>query len=314
MGRGKADFTRALFAGGHQFAVVNRPGRQIRHPFVGAELPAPVPPPGSAPASCAPPPSPDGRPGHPRRRRGPRRASTAYEADRIGLVIGGNNLQRRELVRAPRPAPGQTALPAASYGLSFLDTDLCGLCTSASARGSPTPGALGELAVIEAGRGRRCGTRRRVRGAGRARRPVVLGAARTARHGRHGGRGPRRRARRGLPPLRQGRSGFVYGEACAALVVGAGVPPGRPRPLRTAQRLVRAPGRQPRSQPPSLAGGPRRSAQALDRAGLTARDIDYTSTRTAPRPPRATRPKWRRSGRRTHPPRSTPPSRSPATV
>lgn len=282
VGRGKADFTRALFAGEHRFAVMDRPGRQSGTRFVGAELPAPVP----------------------ATRLGARELRTAsltgqvalatleeawteagldgYEADRIGLVIGGSNLQQRELVRAHDRHRAKPHFLRPSYGLSFLDTDLCGLCTSAfGIRGfAHTVGgasASGQLAVIEAAE---------AVAAGRVDVCVALGAladlsywellglrAMGAMAGEDHADAPAEACR----PFDKGRSGFVYGEACAALVVERrGARPAAPAPYaRLSGWSVRLDGN--RDPNPSLAGETAAIRQALDRAGLTARDIDYVN-------------------------------------
>ncbi|WP_367123235.1 beta-ketoacyl synthase N-terminal-like domain-containing protein [Streptomyces phytohabitans] len=282
VGRGKADFTRALFAGEHRFGVMDRPGRQSGTRFVGAELPAPVP----------------------ATRLGARELRTAsltgqvalatleeawtevgldgYDPDRVGLVIGGSNLQQRELVQAHDRHRAKPHFLRPSYGLSFLDTDLCGLCTSAfGIRGfAHTVGgasASGQLAVIEAAE---------AVASGRVDVCVALGALADLSYwellglhamGAMAGEDHADEPAGACRPFDKARSGFVYGEACAALVIErGGARPDAPAPYaRLSGWSVRLDGN--RNPNPSLAGETAAIRQALDRAGLSARDIDYVN-------------------------------------
>ncbi|EPH43877.1 beta-ketoacyl synthase N-terminal-like domain-containing protein [Streptomyces aurantiacus] len=282
VGQGKTAFTRALFAAEHRFAVMDRPGRQLGTRFVGAELPAL----------------------EPTTRLGARELRTASltgqvalstleeawteagldgcDPDRVGLVIGGSNLQQRELVRAQDRHRAKPHFLRPSYGLSFLDTDLCGLCTSAfGIRGlAHTVGgasASGQLAVIEAAE---------AVASGRVDVCVALGALADLSHwellGLHAMGAMAAEDHADAPadacrPFDKARSGFVYGEACAALVIERrGARPDAPAPYaRLSGWSVRLDGN--RDPNPSLDGETAAIRQALDRAGLTARDIDYVN-------------------------------------
>src|SRR5882762_5704389 len=48
---------------------------------------------------------------------------------RIGLIVGGSNLNQRELLLAREKTKGNAAFLNPGYALAFMDTDLCGLCT-----------------------------------------------------------------------------------------------------------------------------------------------------------------------------------------
>lgn len=283
VGRGKADFTRALFAGEHRFAVMDRPGRQSGTRFVGAELPAPVPP----------------------TRLGARELRTAsltgqvalatleeawteagldgHDPDRVGLVIGGSNLQQRELVQAHDRHRAKPRFLRPSYGMSFLDTDLCGLCTSAfGIRGfAHTVGgasASGQLAIIEAAE---------AVVSGRVDVCVALGALTDLSYwellGLHAMGAMAAEECADAPglacrPFDRQRAGFVFGEACGALVIERlGARPGQEE-TRYADLTgwsVRLDGN--RNPNPSLDGETAAIRQALDRAGLAAQDIDYVN-------------------------------------
>lgn len=282
VGQGKTAFTDALFAAAHRFAVMERPGRQLGTRFVGAELPTPTP----------------------TTRLGARELRTAsltgqvalttleeawteagldgYDADRVGLVIGGSNLQQRELVLAQDRHRAKPRFLRPSYGLSYLDSDLCGLCTTAfGIRGfAHTVGgasASGQLAVIEAAE---------AVASGRVDVCVALGALADLSHwellGLHAMGAMAAEDHADAPaeacrPFDRGRSGFVYGEACAALVIErAGARPDAPAPYaRLSGWSVRLDGN--RDPNPSLDGETAAIRQALDHAGLTARDIDYVN-------------------------------------
>jgi malonyl-ACP decarboxylase len=74
---------------------------------------------------------------------------------RIGLIVGGSNVQQRELTVLHDSYQERTAFLRPTYGMSFMDTDLCGICTAQfGIRGlACTVGgasASGQLAIIQA--------------------------------------------------------------------------------------------------------------------------------------------------------------------
>lgn len=129
IGQGKAAFTSALMEGRQAFGVMNRPGRQKGTSFLGAEIAAL-----SYPERLS--------------KRLLRTASfsggvalaTLLEAwdeakldeadpERIGLVVGGSNFQQRELVQIYENYQERVFYTPPTFGFSFMDTDLCGICT-----------------------------------------------------------------------------------------------------------------------------------------------------------------------------------------
>lgn len=129
IGQGKKDFSSALIQGQHAFDVMKRPGRQKETAFIGAEIPAL-----SYPECIS--------------KRILRTVSfsgqvamvTLNEAwceakldtvdpYRIGLVIGGSNLHQRELVQTHETYKDRAHFISPTYGFSFMDSDICGLCT-----------------------------------------------------------------------------------------------------------------------------------------------------------------------------------------
>lgn len=156
IGQGKQDFTTALLAGRSAFGVMQRPGRcRVDVPVLGAEI-----------AEIAVPPSIS--------RQLLRTASLSAtaaltvvqeawdEADlgqldpqRIGLIVGGSNVQQRELVNLQDSYRERIAFLRPTYAMSFMDSDLCGFCTAhfgiqglAYTVGGAS--ASGQLAVIQA--------------------------------------------------------------------------------------------------------------------------------------------------------------------
>ncbi|WP_431040582.1 beta-ketoacyl synthase N-terminal-like domain-containing protein [Streptomyces sp. P1-3] len=283
IGQGKAAFAQALFAGAHRFAVMDRPGRQLGTRFAGAEIAA-------LEAGT---------------RLGTRELRTVsltgqvalatleeawtearldeFDPDRIGLVVGGSNLQQRELALAHDRHRAKPRFLRPSYGMSFLDTDLCGLCTSAfGIRGfAHTVGgasASGQLAIIEAAE---------AVASGRVDVCVALGALMDLSYwellGLHsmGAMAPEECADApalACRPFDRQRAGFVFGEACGALVIerlGARPDQERTRYADLSGWSVRLDGN--RNPNPSLHGETAAIRQALDRAGLTAGDIDYVN-------------------------------------
>lgn len=156
IGQGKADFSAALLAGRSAFGVMQRPGRRRDDaPLLGAEI-----------AELSVP------PGIPRQllRTASLSATAALcvvqeawdEADlgqldpqRIGLIVGGSNVQQRELVNLHDSYRDRIAFLRPTYALSFMDTDLCGFCTAhfgiqGLAYSVGGASASGQLAVIQA--------------------------------------------------------------------------------------------------------------------------------------------------------------------
>jgi malonyl-ACP decarboxylase len=155
IGQGKDAFLAALLAGRSGFDVMRRPNRQCQSAHIGAEIGEVVFPPDIAARTL--------------------RASSLsgqvalvalHEAwsearlsevdpNRIGLIIGGSNIQQRESVRLQDSYRDRPAFLPPTYAMSFLDTDLCGFCTAQfGIRGlAYTVGgasASGQLAIVQA--------------------------------------------------------------------------------------------------------------------------------------------------------------------
>jgi malonyl-ACP decarboxylase len=291
VGRGVEAFAAALFAGAHRFGELARAGREHDPPFPGAELPP------LEPAEVLTP-------------RVLRTSSltahallvTVQEAladaelagipgDRIGLVVGGSNLQQRAQVLAHDRYRDRRGFLPPSYGLSFLDTDLCGLASSTFgitglAHTVGGASASGQLAVIEAAE---------AVAAGRVDACVAVGALMDLSYWEclalrsMGAMVPAAKDDPADPdgtadpadlgrPFDRGHRGFVYGEACAAVVVERRGARGRPAGAvhaRLAGWSVRLDGN--RNPNPSATGEEAVIRAALDRAGLSPDRIDYVN-------------------------------------
>jgi malonyl-ACP decarboxylase len=283
VGQGKVAFLKALLAGDHRFAVMERPGRQHGTSFIGAEIAA-LKPPGFVGENVL------------------RSASFSsqvalstlaeawedaqlerVDAARIGLVIGGSNLQQRDLVLAHARYADKVHFLRATYGVSFFDTDICGLCTSAfGIRGMAyTVGgasASGQLAVIEAAEAVESGRVDVCIGVGalmdlsywECQAFRALGAMGSTRYAKS----PELACR----PFDGDRDGFVYGENCAAVVVERAGARAIAREVPYARlggwSVVMDANRNP---DPSLTGEVTAIERALGRACMTARDIDYVN-------------------------------------
>lgn len=155
IGQGKAAFSKALLNGDAAFAVMQRPGRQRDSAYLGAEIREIGPSPEIT-------------------RQTLRAASLSAQAAlfvlleawiearlddvdprRIGLIVGGSNIQQRELTQVHEAYRDSPAFLRPTYALSFMDSDLCGFCTAQfGIRGlAYTVGgasASGQLAIVQA--------------------------------------------------------------------------------------------------------------------------------------------------------------------
>lgn len=129
IGQGQAAFTAALMQGQHAFDIMQRPGRQKGTAFLGAEI-----------TSLSVPERFSKRLWRTLSLSGQVALVTLQEAwneanldtvapRRIGLIIGGSNLQQREQLQTYETYAHQVDFVRPNFGLSFLDSDLCGLCT-----------------------------------------------------------------------------------------------------------------------------------------------------------------------------------------
>ncbi|MGZ5434395.1 MAG: beta-ketoacyl synthase N-terminal-like domain-containing protein, partial [Thermoanaerobaculia bacterium] len=155
IGQGTSAFAEALLAGETAFRVMQRPGRQRDSAYLGAEI-----------GDIAFPPTIS--------RQTLRAASLSTRAAlvvleeawtearlsevdprRIGLIVGGSNVQQRELTQVHETYRDSSTFLRPTYALSFMDSDLCGFATAHfGIRGlAYTVGgasASGQVAIIQA--------------------------------------------------------------------------------------------------------------------------------------------------------------------
>jgi malonyl-ACP decarboxylase len=281
VGQGRAQFLEALFEGRHAFAVMRRPGRQYDSTFLGAEL-QPV----NLPAEIA-----------SRHRRGLTLSAQAalavvheawgdasvraVEPERIGLYVGGSNLQQREIERVRDDFKDRSEFLNPVYGVSFLDSDLCGLCTEqfgivgpaytvGAASASGNAAAIHALQAVRNGDVDVC---------------IAVGALMDISHWEcrawrnMGAMGSDRFANEpelACRPFDALSDGFIYGESCGAIVIEReghalrrGVTPyARLSGWATTMDAKRGP-------TPSLGGEVAAIRQALRAAAITPGSIDY---------------------------------------
>lgn len=281
IGIGTEAFGNALLRGEHRFGVLQRPGRQISDSaYLGAECPDfPLP---EVPARVLRTCSLSGKAALAALGEAWRNAQLdGVDPARIGLIIGGSNLQQRELCLTRQKYTDRLAFLRPTYAMTFLDSDLCGLCTDlfpirgfAYTLGGAS--AAGQLAVIQAAD---------AVASGRVDVVVAVGGlmdlsfwecagfrAAGAMGSEHFAASPEQACR----PFDQQRDGFIFGENCAAVVVE--------RATSSAQRGATAKGllrgtavvmdgnRYPN---PNADGETRVINEALHAAGLKPADINY---------------------------------------
>lgn len=290
IGQGRQAFIDALLAGEHRFSTMQRPGRQFPQadgdgtsPFIGAEIGELRMPGDIAPAVL-------------------RNASwsaqvalaTLHEAwsdagldgldpQRVGLIIGGSNFQQRELLQTQDRYRDRPEFLRPTYAMSFMDTDLCGLCSEVfGIRGlAITVGgasASGQLAAIQAAEAVRSGQLDACIAMGAL---MDLSYLECQAFRSLGAMGSNRYA--GQPelacrPFDRDRDGFIFGEACGAIVIrragdaehGASPPYAQLKGWAMAWDGNRNPN-------PSLQGEMTAIRGALASAGVTAGEIDYVN-------------------------------------
>lgn len=224
IGQGKRQFTESLLNGNTAFKLLERPGRQNGTPFIGAEIP-----------SIANVKTLSSKYIRNTTLTGQVALLTIQEAlndaklegedpARIGLVIGGSNLQQRELVQIYDSYRDRQQYIKPHYGMIFLDSDLCGLCTeyfgingiSLTVGGAS---ASGQLAIIQA---------MQLIESGLIDTCIALGALMDLSHWELqafrslGALGSERYAAEPLKacrPFDRLRDGFIYGESCGAVII-----------------------------------------------------------------------------------------------
>lgn len=290
VGLGREAFTNSLLEGNHKFGIMQRPGRQIpekdgKSPsaFLGAEidnltLPHQVPESISRTASFA----------------AQVALATLYEAwedaklteydpSRIGLIVGGSNIQQRETALTHDRYRNRVHFLRPSYGFSFMDSDLCGLCTETfGIRGMAyTVGgasASGQLAIIQAMQAVQ---------SGQVDVCIALGALMDLSYwevqgfrslGAMGSDKFSGNPEAACRPFDKDRDGFIFGENCGAVVVER-ADLNRRSGATSYARLVgfglAMDGN--RNPNPSFEGEVEVLQQALASSGFNVKDIDYVN-------------------------------------
>jgi malonyl-ACP decarboxylase len=281
--QGKDAFIRALLDGRKVFSVMRRLGRQRDSAYIGAELREIAFPPQLT---------------QQRLRAASLSAQAAlvvlqeawddarlYECDpfRIGLIVGGSNVQQRELEQIRERYRDCLGFLRPSYALSFMDSDLCGFCTSQfGIRGlAYTLGgasASGQLAIVQAAQAVL---------AGQVDVCIVIGAlmdlsyweCRSLRSlGAMGSDKYALSPEHACRPFDRNHDGFIFGESSAALVIESMKSCGcrSATPYATLRGWgVSIDGN--RNPDPSTEGEIRAIGCALGTSGLTAAQIDYVN-------------------------------------
>lgn len=281
IGQGKAEFISALLSGEAAFSVMERPGRQRDSAYIGAEIREMAFPAGIA-------------------RQTLRAASLSGQAAlvvlqeawsearlsevdprRIGLIVGGSNIQQRELTQTHEVYRGRSEFLRPTYALSFMDSDLCGFCTEQfGIRGlAYTVGgasASGQLAIVQAAQAVLtnqvdvC---------------IALGALMDLSHWECqglralGAMGSDRYATEpslACRPFDRDHDGFIFGESCGAIVLES-LESSRRRNMEPSASLcgwgIAMDGN--RNPNPSLEGEVEAIQNALDASGWPAAQVDY---------------------------------------
>lgn len=284
IGQGQEAFAEALFRGSHAFGIMQRQGRQKESSFIGAELP-----PMSPPARIS------TRLWRGASLTGQAALVTLLEAweeakldhvdpTRIGLIIGGSNVQQREQLLTYNQYADRPLYVRPTYGLAFMDSDLCGICTEQfSIKGlAYTIGgasASGQAAVIAGAEAIRTGQADVV---------IALGALMDLSYiecqalRSLGAMGSDRYAddpAAACRPFDRLRDGFIYGEACGAVVLERAdhaVSRDHKAYARIAGWSIATDGN--RNPNPSVEGESRAIHHALASAGISSTEIDYINT------------------------------------
>ncbi|SFJ92619.1 malonyl-ACP decarboxylase [Thermoflavimicrobium dichotomicum] len=146
------------------------------------------------------------------------------DPSRIGLVIGGSNFQQRDMVQMHEAYADRVHFVRPTYGLTFMDSDLVGLCTEQfGIKGiSYTLGgasASGQLAIIQAIQAVQ---------SGQVDICIAMGALMDVSYWECqafrslGAMGSDRFAdepEKACRPFDRERDGFIYGESCGAVVI-----------------------------------------------------------------------------------------------
>lgn len=288
IGQDRAAFEAALFAGQARFGYLERPGRQGDRPFVGAELAEPL-------TERIP----------EKHRRLLRTASLSAElallasleawqdaglatalldSTRIGLVVGGSNMQQRWLQQGRQRHGKQSKFISPTYGLTAWDSDLVGVLSQAleiRGEGHTVGGASasGAMAILHAARQIQLGITDVSLAVGAL---FDLSAWECQSFVNMGAMGGQRYAddpSGACRPFDRDAEGFIYGEGCGVVVLESAEHARRREQAVYGELLGGAcvmdanRGSQPDEQNEA-----RVMQNALRVAGLTAQQIDYVNT------------------------------------
>jgi malonyl-ACP decarboxylase len=205
------------------------------------------------------------------------------EADphRIGLIVGGSNFQQRELVLTHANFARKIQFLRPTYGFSFLDSDVCGLCSEEFGIKGFTytlggASASGQLAVIHAAESVL---------AGQVDVCIAMGALMDISYwecqgfrtlGAMGSERYFAEPDKACRPFDTDRDGFIYGEACGVVVVEKAETAVQRKADPYARIVSYAVGTDGNRNPnPDLEGESRVIKAALQDANLSSQDIDY---------------------------------------
>jgi len=281
IGQGKGAFLQALLQGKHVFKIMERPGRQKGTSFLGAEI-----------SSLSYPNSLSKRLLRTASFSGQVAMTTLHEAwneakldavdpDRIGLIIGGSNIQQRDCVLTFESYKDRAGFIPPTYGLQFMDSDLCGLCTEQfgikgfayTVGGASASGQLAILQAIQAVQ------------TGQVDVCIAMGALMDLSYwecqalrslGAMGSDRYAQEPERACRPFDKYRDGFIYGESCGVVVIerseSAEKRQVKPYAVLSGWATVSDGNRNPNS---SYEGEIQVIQKALAHANLPAQKIDY---------------------------------------
>jgi malonyl-ACP decarboxylase len=281
IGQGKVDFASSLMQGQQVFGVMKRPGRQKGSAFIGAEIQALH---------------------YPERFSNKVLRTTSFSEQvalvtlneaweeaglssvdpfRIGLIVGGSNFQQRDLIQTLETYKDRMPYIPPTYGFSFVDSDLCGLCTEqfgikgfAYTIGGAS--ASGQLAIIQAIQAIQ---------SGQVDICIAMGALMDISYWECqalrslGAMGSDRYANdpaKACRPFDKNHDGFIYGESCGAVVIES-IDSAIKRHMEPYAKIlswsvVMDGNRNPN---PSYDGEVRVIKKALEQGKLSPQDIDY---------------------------------------
>jgi len=203
------------------------------------------------------------------------------DPERIGLIVGGSNLQLRNAYQLFQNYSGRMDFISPTYGFTFMDSDVCGLCTElfgikglAYTVGGAS--ASGQLAVIQAIQALETNQVDVCIALGGLMDLSIMEIQALRSLGAMGSDRFSSEPAEACRPFDKNHDGFIYGESCGAVVIEKAVNPFK-RPLKyygsiSGWGMVIDGNRNPN---PSFEGECRVINNALKSAGLQPQAIDY---------------------------------------